>query len=205
MMVLETPLNQADYLTDHTPDPEVCKGVCLPVTVEWVLAHLTMRGWSWQRDLRRGIAQQRGYLGRAYLLTPEHYAAARYPDLLRIDRVAVASLVRESAVRVGLVHTVEHLHGAGGLLYHLLRLSGRARGVLFSLYGTDPSDPADTQNWGHTMGLVMQAPWRFVDVNYGQYGWAPGASDGLRVYDVVRAVLRYQVLGLRNLDVHWFR
>jgi hypothetical protein len=63
--------------------------------------------------------------------------------------------------------------------------------MVISMFGSNPTDPADAQNWGHTVAVVRErggTP-RFLDVNYGQYSW-PAFAQGGQVYLGVTKALK---------------
>jgi hypothetical protein len=165
--------NQGNWLDTVIVDRFVNGGICHALSMDWAVDQVQGNVFQLSSARYRAVSGQR-----AYKMAFEHrlqglWAMGQYVAWLAQARPPTQNFAR-SCLRGQQVNMVV----AQGLT--LLQVENAVRtlpanqALVIIMWGADPAQPADSQNWGHTVAFArLGAGYRFFDANQGQFSWPP--------------------------------
>lgn len=197
----EISLNQGRWLVRHTKDVQAHGGVCHAMATEWVFAQLRDTAWDAGTEYWRGMSHQRAYALAWQEALSGLWGSAQYNAYLQIAVPPTERFVQDPARRANLPFHSDLVYSFNHLAPHALAMGART-GIVMVMFGSNPNWPSSGQNWGHTVAMARDRAgvYRFLDVNSGQYSWAPAASANTVARDVAAFLEdQYGNWGLRHL------
>jgi hypothetical protein len=201
-MIENFALDQGTWLT-RIEDIQMHGGVCHAMATEWVYALLQQRPWDANTEYFRGVSHQRAYALKWADALRGLWGGAAYDRYLQIAAPPTENFVRDPARRQGRVFRVAHEQTLPRLAPHVVGL-GVGSGLVIVMFGVDINEPADSQNWGHTVAIFrdVHGDYKFLDVNQGEYSWpadTPIATVGNEV--VQNLTEEYGTWGIRDINI----